>query len=79
LKHRHKIVVAGNHDQALHCRYRRRERLKAIKDPVLKKRAERYFAADVDPLSLLTNCTYLEDSLVTVFGLTIYGTPWTPW
>lgn len=24
----------------------------------------------------LTNCTYLEDESIEVFGLKIYGTPW---
>ena len=28
--------------------------------------------------SHLTNCTYLEDSGTSVFGLHIYGTPWQP-
>lgn len=26
--------------------------------------------------SLLTNCTYLEDSSVNVHGYKVYGTPW---
>jgi Icc-related predicted phosphoesterase len=29
--------------------------------------------------TLLTNCTYLEDSFVVVDGIKIYGTPWQPW
>ena len=28
--------------------------------------------------SELTNCIYLEDSSVTVYGIKIYGTPWQP-
>jgi hypothetical protein len=28
--------------------------------------------------SELTNCIYLEDSSVTLFGIKIYGTPWQP-
>ncbi len=30
-------------------------------------------------VSTLTNCTYLQDQSVTIHGLKIYGTPWTPW
>ena len=26
----------------------------------------------------LTNCIYLQDSLVEIYGLKIYGTPWQP-
>ena len=53
LPHRHKVVIAGNHD------------LLFEHDPV---KAER----------LLTNCTYLKDSLTVVDELRIYGSPWTP-
>ncbi len=28
---------------------------------------------------LLTNCIYLEDSLTTIAGIKIYGSPWQPW
>jgi hypothetical protein len=28
------------------------------------------------PKSLLTNCIYLQDSSVELFGLRIYGSPW---
>jgi Icc-related predicted phosphoesterase len=29
--------------------------------------------------SLMTGCTYLQDEMVTVEGLKIYGSPWQPW
>jgi len=32
----------------------------------------------VEVKALLTNCTYLEDSEVTVKGIRIYGSPWQP-
>lgn len=54
LPHKHKIVIAGNHDFLFE------------KEP---KRAQAMF----------TNCTYLQDSAVTVGGLKIYGSPWQPW
>lgn len=53
LPHRHKIVIAGNHDFGFE------------RDPTLAR-------------SLMTNCTYLQDQLVEVEGLRIYGTPWQP-
>lgn len=28
---------------------------------------------------LLTNCTYLFDSAITIRGITFYGSPWQPW
>lgn len=31
-----------------------------------------------DLRELLTNCTYLEDSSVSMYGYKIYGSPWTP-
>jgi hypothetical protein len=31
-----------------------------------------------DMRDLLTNCIYLEDSAVTLFGLKFYGSPWQP-
>lgn len=54
LSHRHKIVVAGNHDKI--CYLQRKEETKAM----------------------ITNATYLQDESVTVEGIKIYGTPWTP-
>jgi len=29
-----------------------------------------------DPRNCLKNCTYLEDSMVELYGIKIYGTPW---
>lgn len=53
LPHRHKVVIAGNHDLLFEHDARKAE-------------------------SLLTNCTYLRDSLAVIDGLRIYGSPWTP-
>ncbi len=54
LPHRHKIVIAGNHDFAFQNQAR------------LARKA-------------LTNCHYLQDSLVNCEGIKIYGSPWQPW
>lgn len=48
LDYKHKIIVAGNHDQ---------------------------FLRGIDGHEFFTNATYLQDELVTVMGLRIYGTP----
>jgi Icc-related predicted phosphoesterase len=54
LPHKHKIIIAGNHD------------LLFQHSPTLAR-------------SLITNAIYLEDSLIEVEGLKIYGSPWQPW
>lgn len=51
LPHRHKVVIAGNHDRGL----------------------ERPQGRD-----LLSGLTYLQDQSVTLDGLRLYGSPWTP-
>lgn len=53
LPHKHKIIIAGNHDL---CFEKNRD---------LAKR-------------LLSGTTYLQDKVVTVMGLRIYGSPWQP-
>mmetsp|Transcript_20530 Transcript_20530/g.27059 ORF Transcript_20530/g.27059 Transcript_20530/m.27059 type:complete len:424 (-) Transcript_20530:80-1351(-) len=53
LPHKHKIVIAGNHEIAF--------------NDFTKSEIQSY----------LRNCTYLQDSGITVDGLKIYGSPWT--
>ena len=69
LPHKHKIVVAGNHDTSF--------------DPSVVAPGKRFWEKlqhpelhEVKPL--MTNCIYLEDSHVTIEGYKIYGTPWQP-
>jgi Icc-related predicted phosphoesterase len=57
LPHRHKVVVAGNHDFLL-------------QDRPAEGRAL---------LGRVPGLVYLEDELVELDGLRIYGTPWQPW
>jgi len=54
LPHKHKIVIAGNHDKAL------------------------YYMPKESSQERLSNATYLMDDEVTVEGIRIYGSPWTP-
>lgn len=70
LPHRHKLVIAGNHELSF--------------DPgTTWLAASREQAAVDDAVSAmkrrLVNCTYLQDSEATVFGLKVYGSPWQPW
>jgi len=67
LPHKHKIVIAGNHDVTFHEdfydeKWRSFHKTKEISD--FKK--------------LLTNCTYIEDEMVVVEGIRIWGSPWQP-
>ncbi|KAG7167777.1 UPF0046 protein T07D4.2-like [Homarus americanus] len=36
------------------------------------------FVKAADPLQVLTNATYLNEDSVTLYGIKIYGAPWTP-
>jgi len=54
LPHRHKVVIAGNHD---FC----------FQEQAVEARAR------------ITNAVYLEDEMVKIAGVTIYGSPWQPW
>lgn len=68
LRHRYKVVIAGNHELTF--------------DPTLPRRAAAHGAqAAQNELAsqakrLLTNCIYLEDQEVSVYGVKIYGSPW---
>jgi hypothetical protein len=53
LPHRHKVIVAGNHDWSF------------VHEPAGAR-------------MLLGDCTYLQDSEVTIDGLRFYGSPWQP-
>jgi len=74
LPHTHKIVIAGNHELSF--------------DPLKIEECREYMTqvgevADcsktvTDIKSLLTNCIYLEDNQVEIFGIKLYGSPWQP-
>jgi hypothetical protein len=71
LPHRHKVVIAGNHELSL--------------DPATWREAAGYMLQAGEPVlgpaavrALLTNCTYLEDEAVELEGVKIYGSPWQP-
>jgi len=60
LPHKHKIVIAGNHELTFDPNFVREK-------------------GESDKMkALLTNCIYLEDSSITVYGVKIYGSPYQP-
>eukprot|EP01118_Nematostelium_gracile_P014296 TRINITY_DN5538_c0_g1_i1.p1 TRINITY_DN5538_c0_g1~~TRINITY_DN5538_c0_g1_i1.p1 ORF type:complete len:276 (+),score=59.09 TRINITY_DN5538_c0_g1_i1:74-901(+) len=66
LPHKHKIVIAGNHDVT-------------FEEDYYKSKWRRYHSTpQTDAKQQLANCIYLEDSEVTLDGITIYGSPWQP-
>lgn len=62
--HPHKILIAGNHDFYFQPDHPRNFTLNPGENP-----------RDIIP----KNITYLEDETVTINGLKIFGSPWTPW
>lgn len=54
LPHRHKLIIAGNHDYAFE------------REPAAAR-------------ALMHGLTYLQDDLVEVEGLRVFGSPWQPW
>lgn len=81
LPHRHKIVIAGNHeltfDETFFSMSGRmksnshlsKEMLENCRSALEKKNKSRMS-------DLLTKCLYLQDSEAVVYGLRIYGSPW---
>ncbi|XP_025832263.1 UPF0046 protein C25E10.12 [Agrilus planipennis] len=92
LPHKHKIVIAGNHELSFdpsfvhifkktydHCS-RHAGSIFEEEIPTLGMEKEELNKAvkAVNAKKCLTNCTYLEDSMVEIYGIKIYGTPWQP-
>uniref|UniRef100_A0A1B0D5W2 Calcineurin-like phosphoesterase domain-containing protein n=1 Tax=Phlebotomus papatasi TaxID=29031 RepID=A0A1B0D5W2_PHLPP len=91
LPHKHKLVVAGNHElsfdetfQTVHnlSSDRRRHTGTALIDeiPTLGNTKES-LAEAVQTQNVkrqLTNCVYLQDEGIELYGLNFYGTPWQP-
>lgn len=70
LSHRNKFVIAGNHELSFdpNTTWLAASREQAALDDAVSAMKQR-----------LVNCTYLEDTEATVFGLKVYGSPWQPW
>jgi hypothetical protein len=68
LPHKHKIVIAGNHDISFQEGWYEAN----------WKRFNPYMESVRACRAALTNCTYLEDSEVVIEGYKFYGSPWQP-
>jgi hypothetical protein len=69
---KHKVVIAGKFHLQEPIRYYRFYSCSFF----LTGNHERSFETESGMKDLLTNCIYLQDSLVELYGLKIYGTPW---
>lgn len=83
LPHRHKIVIAGNHEltfdsNILPMSGAIRDHGRIPAEELLRNREYLETLKLTHMSQLLTNCTYLQDSGTTVYGLRIYGSPWQP-
>jgi len=68
-KYKHVVVICGNHEVFFDPNWH---------NPALLGR----YTTKLDTAeakSILTNCTYIEDETITLFGINIYGSPWQPW
>ena len=63
LKHEHKIVIAGNHDIG-------------FDEETAKRLHRRHFVPEATIKGELSGCSYLQDSLIEIHGIKIYGSPW---
>lgn len=91
LPHKHKIVIAGNHELSFDETFthpfadkvdRTKHRGASILDeiPTLGNAKENLVEAvqTQNVRQYLTNCTYIEDELIEIYGIKIYGSPWQP-
>ncbi|XP_072389976.1 UPF0046 protein C25E10.12 [Diabrotica undecimpunctata] len=92
LPHKHKVVIAGNHELSFD------QKFKNIFKKNFDKREKRHSTSGIEEVKhygntnddiveavntpnisqYLTNCIYLEDSGIELYGIKIYGTPWQP-
>ncbi|XP_039966706.1 metallophosphoesterase domain-containing protein 1 [Bactrocera tryoni] len=93
LPHKHKIVIAGNHELSFDTTFTEGS---SNKCPASRTKHTGRFSLDSMPMlgnprediesaiqtenirDVLVNCTYIEDQLIDVMGIRIYGTPWQP-
>uniref|UniRef100_A0A034WLQ4 Metallophosphoesterase domain-containing protein 1 n=2 Tax=Bactrocera dorsalis TaxID=27457 RepID=A0A034WLQ4_BACDO len=93
LPHKHKIVIAGNHELSFDTTFTEGS---SNKCPDSRTKHTGRFSLDSMPMlgnprediesaiqtenirDVLVNCTYIEDQLIDVMGIRIYGTPWQP-
>jgi hypothetical protein len=74
LPHKHKVVIAGNHDLTFDKSMD--EHLGRWRVNLTKVKGFLQEEGVTEVKDLLTNCIYLEDSMVNLYGINIYGSPW---
>ncbi|CAJ0567425.1 unnamed protein product, partial [Mesorhabditis spiculigera] len=81
-RHAYRILIAGNHEctfDETFLKSQKRE-IGEAKEEALKQAllSALHSAKMTTPRPLLTNGLYLQDEVIELFGITIYGTPWQP-
>lgn len=84
LPHKHKIVIGGNHelsfDKKFITAFKEKDKGSDTEDDIPnygKKSANIGDAVNTaDITKFLSNCTYLQDESIEIFGIKLYGTPW---
>ncbi|XP_071791351.1 metallophosphoesterase MPPED2-like isoform X1 [Asterias amurensis] len=77
LPHRHKIVIAGNHEVTFDRQLMTEQNSHVFMSFATALQEVKQEDWKHIP-SHLTNCTYLEDAEVNIMGFRIYGSPWQP-
>ncbi|XKL69228.1 hypothetical protein PGB90_006997 [Kerria lacca] len=88
LPHKYKIVIAGNHELSFDptfthpltkkLPFQKGYEVDEIPTLGLAREDLKEAVENVDIRNKLTNCIYLEDTFVKIYGIKIYGTPWQP-
>lgn len=86
LPHKYKIVIAGNHELSFDptfthpltkkLPFQKGYEVDEIPTLGLAREDLKEAVENVDIRNKLTNCIYLEDTFVKIYGIKIYGTPW---
>ena len=77
LPHKHKVVIAGNHDMTFDLGFLHRTwsgSLWKLANYNYQSRLQAFGSKTVH--DMMTNCIYLQDSMVEIYGVKIYGSPW---
>jgi len=76
LPYKHKVVISGNHELSFDDNILQQSSVMDSEfDPnAVRKYLHRNHLTKMK--DILVNCTYLEDSETTVFGLKVFGSPW---
>ncbi|CAO4365105.1 unnamed protein product [Caenorhabditis nigoni] len=82
LKYAYKVVIGGNHECTFDDTFLKLNKESEPKEMALKQALLSAIHSDskggISAKELLSNAIYLEDNVIELFGITIYGTPWQP-